>query len=101
VVSFISDAGYVASGKVGAGGAYTLLDVDKPEIPVATYKVAVSPPAEQMSGDDYDKYMSAEAGGDTQAATEVIPGRYASHATGGLSFDVKQGPNTINIELKK
>ena len=35
-VTFVSAAGFTASAKVGAGGSYTLLNVDKPEIPVAS-----------------------------------------------------------------
>lgn len=101
VVSFVSDAGFTASAKVGAGGSYTLMNVDKPEIPVASYKVAVAQPAAEISGADYDKYMSAEGGGEAKTAPETIPAKYQNAETSGLSFDVKQGPNTINIELKK
>jgi hypothetical protein len=100
-VSFVSPAGFTASAKVGAGGSYTLLNVDKPEIPVASYKVAVAQLAAEVSGADYDKYMSAGGGGEAKSAPEAIPAKYQTAETSGLSFDVKQGPNTFNIELKK
>ncbi len=100
-VTFVSSAGFTASAKVGAGGSYTLLNVDKPAIPVASYKVAVAQPAAEVSGADYEKYMSPDGGGGAKTAPETIPAKYQSTETSGLSFDVKEGPNTINIELKK
>ena len=59
-VSFISDKGYTGTGTVGAGGAYTLTNVDKPEIPVAEYRVCVTPPTQaKMTDAEYEKMMSA------------------------------------------
>jgi hypothetical protein len=101
VVTFMSDAGFTASGKVGADGSYTLLNVDKPAIPVASYKVSVAQPATEISGADYDKYMSPGGGSEAQSAPEAIPAKYQSRETSGLTFDVKEGPNTFNIELTK
>jgi hypothetical protein len=99
-VSFVSSDGFTASAKVGADGAYTLLNVDKPEIPVASYKVSVAQPAAEVSGADYDKYMT-EGGGEAKPEPEAIPAKYQTTETSGLSADVKEGPNTINLELKK
>lgn len=100
VVSFVSPAGHVGSAVVDADGKYQLGTKDNPNIPVATYNVAVSPPAQQMSQADYDKYMSGGAAAKT-AAPSVIPEKYTATATSGLTKEVKQGPNTINIELTK
>jgi len=99
-VTFLSEAGYTGSAKVGADGSYTLMNVDKPELPVATYKVAVAQPASEMSGADYDKYMSSGGGGEAKTEKAAIPAKYQNTETSGLSFDVKEGPNTINIDLK-
>jgi len=100
-VTFVSPSGFTASGKVGGDGSCTLMNMDKPAIPAATYKVAVAQPAADMSGADYDKYMSAEGGQAAQAAPEAIPAKYQTVDTSGLSYDVKEGPNSIDIELKK
>jgi hypothetical protein len=60
-----------------------------------------------MSDQDYEKMMqeSAAAGEEGQAASkpaeEVIPAKYSSTGTSGLSFDVQKGPNTIDIPLEK
>lgn len=101
VVSFVSPAGFTASATVGADGSYTLQSADKSSIPAATYKAAVAQPAADMSGADYDKYMSAEGGQAAQAPAAAIPAKYQTVDASGLSYDVKEGPNTLNIELKK
>ncbi len=110
-VTFISEAGFVASGEVGAAGAYTLSVIGKDgskssEVPVATYQVSVSEPASEGGSEaDYDAAMEASAAGEgqaeaEQAEAEVIPAKYQSAGTSELSFEVKEGPNPINIELQ-
>ena len=48
--------------------------------------------------------MEASASGTGAAVpkkeAEVIPAKYQSSGTSDLSFDVKEGPNTIDIALK-
>lgn len=111
-VAFVSDAGHTASGQIGAGGAYQLSVVGKEgsktsDVPVATYKVSVSPPAgDEMSAAEYEKMMeeeSAAAGepkAEAPAEAEVIPAKYQSSGTSELSFEVKEGSNTIDIPLE-
>lgn len=107
-VGFVSDQGFTASGRVGAGGKYELSVAGKGNaIPVASYKVTVTPPAAgETSDQDYEKMMEESASGaeepkaKTEPAEEVIPAKYASTATSGLSFDVQKGPNTIDIKLE-
>lgn len=107
-VAFVSDQGFAASGQLGAGGKYKLSVAGKGnEIPVATYKVTVTPSATgQMSDQDYEKMMQESASGgekpkaESKPAEEVIPAKYSSTATSGLSFNVKKGPNTIDIKLE-
>jgi hypothetical protein len=109
---FMADKGFTASGQVGAGGKYQLSVIGKggaktSGVPVATYKVSVSPPASGEGSDaDYEAMMeemskSGEAQPEeSQAEAEVIPAKYQSSGTSGLSFDVKEGPNTIDIPLE-
>jgi hypothetical protein len=111
-VAFVSDKGFTASGQVGADGSYQLSVVGEEGsttsgIPVATYNVSVNPPAGgEGSEGDYDAMMEeeSEAGEDqaeeSQAEAEVIPAKYQSGATSELSFEVKEGPNTIDITLE-
>jgi type 1 fimbria pilin len=109
-VVFVSDKGFTATGQVGAGGNYQLSVVGKggtttSGVPAATYQVSVSPPASgEGSEADYDAMMEKSASGEgqpeaSQAEAEVIPAKYQSSGTSGLSFDVKEGPNTIDIPL--
>jgi len=107
LVTFIATEGFAASGIVESGGAYTVTIPDMgSKIPALNYKIMVSAPAVggvSEEGDDYEKYMGsvnpdAKPGGGQSAAK--IPGKYSSTGTSGLSFDVKEGDNTINIELK-
>ena len=104
VVSFVSDAGFTATATVSSDGSYQLLTAGNPEIAVSTYKVSIAPPAQAMSETDYDKYMSGEGAGEggdaTETSSELIPPKYADPTTSGLSFDVEQGANTIDIELE-
>lgn len=108
-VTFVSEQ-FTATGKVESGGSYKLSRVDKPgsvvdTIPVGTYQVSVTPPAEAaMSDADYDKMMEDEftddGAADAGASKEVIPAKYQTTQTSEVSKEVKEGPNTIKIELE-
>jgi hypothetical protein len=114
-VVFLSDAGHTASGQIGAGGSYSLSVVGKSgkcsAVPVASYKVFVTPPAKGggvMSEDseEYAAMMESSASGEEQPAgesaaeEEVIPAKFQSAATSDLVFEVKKGPNTIDVTLE-
>ena len=108
-VAFVSDAGHTASGQVGAGGQYSLSVAREggmtSAVPAATYKVCVTPPAAAESSEDYDQMMDAAASGEGQAGEappqeEVIPAAFQSTGTSGLSYEVKQGSNTIDVKLE-
>ncbi len=111
-VAFISNEGHTASGNVGAGGKYKLSVVGEGNnVPAATYNVLITLPSEggEMSEADYDRMMDEESAageaegpseGETQPEEEVIPAKYQSTGTSGLSFEVKAGSNTIDIPLE-
>ena len=110
-VAFVSDDGHVASGKTGSGGSYQLSAGEAGDrVPAATYKVSVGAPAsgDAMSDAEYEKMMEAQsaAGGgaepeeEAQPAGDVIPAKYRTTGTSGLSFEVKAGSNTIDIPLE-
>lgn len=104
-VAFVSDSGFTATGLV-SGGSYTLRATGKnpEEIPVGEYRVMVTAPATtgQMSDADYEKMMSESSSGNPPATAPektTIPPKYHTTTTSGLKYDVKEGPNTIDIEL--
>lgn len=105
-VAFVSDSGFTATGLV-SGGSYTLHGTSKnaDDIPVGEYRVMVTPPATtgQMSDAEYDKMMSESASGQaTPSAPEKtpIPAKYNTTTTSGLKYEVKEGSNTIDIEMQ-
>ncbi len=99
-VTFMMDSGALAAGQTGPNGAYELKAKGKPQVAAGKYKVMVSgAPAASMSEEDYTKMMSPGGKAPAQKAS-VIPAKYASTTTSGLSFEVKTGANTIDIELK-
>jgi hypothetical protein len=104
-VAFISDDGFTASGQVDAGGSYELSSLTGKQIPAVTYKVMISGAAPGVTTDDadYDAMMEASAAGTLPAAPvaeSVIPSKYGSTGTSGLSYTVNTGENTISIELQ-
>ena len=107
-VTFIGDAGHTASGKVSGGGSYQLStianDSKSDAIPVGKYRVCVTSPstAQTMTDAEYDKMMteSASGGAAAKAPPSAIPAKYQTTTTSQLSFEIKEGPNTIDIELK-
>lgn len=100
VVSFVSPDGFTASAKVESGGRYNLRNVDAPQIPVATYKVSLAPPAQpELSEAEYEKAMASGMTGQSDAASDAIPAKYRDLSTTDLSYEVKAGSNTIDIEL--
>ena len=110
-VAFISDKGFTASGQVGADGKYELSVIGtggakSNSVPAATYAVSVTAPGTAgQSEADYDAMMEAESAGDAGAVEDkpadgTIPAKYQSAGTSGLSFEVKEGSNTIDITLE-
>lgn len=109
-VTFISDKGHTGSGTVSGDGKYQLVTVIEGSkldtVPVGSYRVCVTPPASApaTSDADYEKQMQAAGSGKgpevTQTPASAIPAKYHTTTTSGLSFDVKEGPNTIDIELQ-
>lgn len=99
-ITFMSTGGPVATGQTEADGTYRLAVAGNPNVPATEYKVmATAPAAPEMSQAEIDKVMSG--GSPPPAApSATIPAKYASTNTSGLSFTVKEGPNTIDIDLQ-
>jgi hypothetical protein len=79
VVTLVSDTGKRYSGTVLKGGTYRLSG----SIPAGKYRMAIEP-----------------AAGDAGKQV-VIPVRYLSEATSGLTLEVAVGPATVDVQLKK
>ena len=110
VVFFNKDKGLTLSGPLDSLGKYSLFAGDpKIGIPVGRYEVSVRPPVEAIAqvsqtSEDYKKMM--QGGGEKSltakpASAPDIPEKFIDAKTSGLTFEVKAGPNTFDMDLSK
>ena len=81
---FMADDGHGDSAELGAGGTYSL------QLRPGNYKVSVSPAAAPDP-------LSSPEGGAAKAA--AIPQKYHDFGSSGLTAEVKDGDNTIDISM--
>ncbi len=95
-----------ASGAVGADGSYSAS-----QVLAGANKVSISPPAKASAAaaadpsnpEAYKAMMMAKGTAGAKGGTEEkppFPAKYQSPETSGLTFTVKEGPNTFDIDLK-
>jgi hypothetical protein len=107
LVTFVSEQGVAALGTVDASGRYQLMFAGKPDIPALNYNVAVTFPGvvgPEMTDEDERKFMAGDpetvAKFSRKAPPAPIPKKYADEFNSGLSFEVKAGANSCDIELQ-
>jgi hypothetical protein len=108
-ISFLNlEKGYNASARTGTDGSYELKFKDgTANVPVGKYNVTVlsdSSGAAQLSpAEAMEQSMAQQEKGAADAvvggANGPIPQKYSSPTTSGLSFEVKEGDNSIDIPL--
>jgi len=107
LVTFVSEKGVAALGTVDASGRYQLKFAGKPDVPALHYNISVTFPGAsgpEMTDEDERKYMAgdpatiAKFSRKTQSAP--IPKKYADEFNSGLSFQIKAGPNSYDINLQ-
>jgi hypothetical protein len=107
LVTFVSDRGVAALGTVDASGRYQLMFAGKPAVPALQYNVSVTYPGvvgPEMTDEDERKYMA----GDPETIAKFtrkepiapIPKKYADEFQSGLSFQIKEGANSFDIDLQ-
>jgi hypothetical protein len=94
-----------ASGATGADGAYSVSNAI-----VGANKISISPPAKAGAApasasnpEAYKAMMMAKGTAGEKGGTgekPPFPAKYQSPETSGLTFTVKEGPNTFDIDLK-
>lgn len=92
-----------ATGQIGSDGSYTLAMQGGGEVPVGKYSISVSPPssAEVSEETNMEAYKAAmEGGGGAAATTGPFPEKYQAAETSGETFDVKEGENSYNLDMK-
>jgi hypothetical protein len=95
-----------ATGQTTSDGSYTLFMKGVGQVLAGSYQVSVSPPASGATVDtsNEDAYAAAmEAGmqGASEAAapSSPFPEKYQAVETSGVTFEVKEGPNTFNLDM--
>lgn len=106
VVFFCTEAGATLAGKIDALGKFNLGAADPAiGIPVGRYQVMVRPPepkSVQTTSADYAKMMQGGSNPTAAAATPSdIPQPFLALDTTPLILEVKEGPNTFDIDLAK
>lgn len=102
LVTFLGGDGVTASGRTDGTGHYSLTFQKSPKIPVGSYKVALTPynPGDSASADP--KQFFDPATGMTrppQVVKSSLPDKYSNPTTSGITREVNEGANTIDIDL--
>jgi hypothetical protein len=107
LVTFVSEKGVAALGTVDASGRYQLKFAGKPDVPALQYNISVTFPGAagpEMTDEDERKYMAGDPEAIAKFARKApiapIPKKYADEFQSGLSFQIKEGANTFDIDLQ-
>ena len=100
-VSFMQmEKGFLAYGMTDAEGKFTVSSWNNGKIPIGSYSVMIAPPG----GESIDANASAEErfeqGQAKGKSTTTFPSRYRETTTSGLKYDIAEGDNHFDIDLK-
>lgn len=93
------DGGFIASGTTDAAGNYQLMMKSTPNVLTGTYSIGVNPPAVDLGLSDEEIMERGAAGTLPEPPKSPIPEKYLSAESSPLVFDVKEGENTIDLDL--
>lgn len=94
------DKRLVAAAEIATDGSYSLSMRGGKDILTGTYTVSVMPPPPpEMTPEQQQEAMF---GGETPPEPEWpdIPKKYRSGSTSGVTFEVKAGANTFDLDMK-
>ncbi len=98
-VTFMAKEGFIATGQTDGSGKFTLKYKQSSDIPVGKYAVAVLPVAGTGSSNSED-FMDKESGETKVAeAKTAIPKKVQSPGGSGITKEIKEGEQTIDIEI--
>ncbi len=102
VVNFapLDEDGIAAVGTVASDGSYELSSRGASAVVPGKYAVIVSAPSAVTDTSDEEAMRRLYENGEAEAKKDPFPSRYTQVATSGLEFDVAEGEQTIDIELK-
>lgn len=100
-----STGGHAATGTVKSDGYFSMRFRDGTKLITGIYQVGITAAGAAGTGDvqpgtaEYEKIMSA--GGNVEEFKPPFAARYTNPATSGEEFEVSEGSNELNLDLKK
>ena len=79
-----SKPGEQGAGQIGADGKYSIAWRGTDQVPVGQYGISIYPPSS----------------GDSTTSNPNFPEKYYDATTSGLTGEVKEGPNTIDLDMQ-
>lgn len=93
------DGGFIANGTTDASGNYHLLMKSTPNVLTGAYSIGVTPPAVDLGLSDEEIMEKSAAGTLPEPPKSPIPEKYLAAESSPLVFNVKEGENTIDLDL--
>lgn len=100
-ITFMSKDGHVASATLSGSGEYKMKFNGSNNIPVGTYRVAVIPqlPVEPTSQDPASFFNKDGSTKVVKTVSSKIPEKYRQTGSSGVDIVVKEGKQTLKIDL--
>jgi hypothetical protein len=99
-VSFMQpEAGYLAFGATDENGNFEVTSWNGGAMPIGTYRVMIQPPGGELDPESPEAAeLALEGGRGRQKAP--FPEKYRAFPTSGLSYEIVEGNNHFEIDLK-
>lgn len=100
-VSFMQmEKGFLAYGITDAEGKFVVKSWNDGKMPIGSYSVMIAPPGGEGETSDLsaeDRFEQGQANGKSKSS---FPARYRETTTSGLKYDIVEGDNNFDIDLK-
>jgi len=103
VVFVHNESGAAAFGTTAEDGSYKIASPDSDQVPVGMYRVMIQPPASSLAAEDEpspEELLDNPALSRPAKNQNEFSFKYRQLSTSGLQFEVTEGPNQIDIDLK-
>lgn len=98
IVFLHKDKGITASSAIAADGSYALRMRRKDEILTGDYQIGITPPTVELTAAEEEAVNSGKELPEKE--WPEIPKKYRNPETSGVTFTVKSGENTFDLDMK-
>ena len=105
-ISFMHETdGVMAAAALGSDGSYTLNGTDGSGVRVGKYLISIHPPSKSSNVNLEVPDESLSSGNanpnepEPESDSSGIPSKYQDHQKSGLTFEVKEGTGTFNVDM--